>query len=227
MDGGLNDALASQLRAIAGNGAKYIIVYVVLWAGAYIYIDLEMPDSTGALFLMSFAGIGLNFFLLYSLVQSSDAADYGPKTGLASFFGLSILHTVAILVGLLFLIIPGLYLSIRWLPAFARLLNSDEGIIAAFDWSWDRTKGHVLSLTGWFMGLIALYLIAFASIAVFEFYTEFNRDVSSETLETLLIPSVILSNVAMALALVWYTLLGVASYVCLLHDGTEEAEQFE
>lgn len=227
MDGGLNGALASQIREIAGNAAKYIIVYVVLWAGAYIYIDLEMPDSTGAFFLMSFVGVGLNFFLLYSLVQSSDAADYGPKTGLASFFGLSLLHSIAIFAGLVFLIIPGLFLCIRWLPAFARLLNSDEGLIAAFDWSWDRTKGHELTLAGWFLGLIALYLIAFASIAVIEIYPEFDRDVSYETLESLLIPSVILSNVAMALGLVWYTLLGVASYVCLLHDGTEEAEEFE
>ena len=203
------------------------MLYVLLWAGPYIYVDINMPESNGAYFLLSFVGIGLNFFLLYSLTQSSDARGEKTHTGIIAYFGLSILHSVAISIGLILLILPGLYLALRWLPAFARLLKSHEGVVEALGWSWDRTKGHELALGLPFLGMTSIYLLGVGPIVGWEYLYNLTDYVSYETIDSLYIPSVVLTNIALALGLAWYTILGVACYSCLRDDVWGETAAFE
>ncbi|KEO91166.1 hypothetical protein EH31_00445 [Erythrobacter longus] len=219
--------LVAEQKAIASRGLKYMIAFLLLWAGPYIYVDIQMPDSNGAYFLLSFVGIGLTFFLLYSLLRSSSAHDEATKTGIAGFFGLSLLHSIAVFAGLLLFVIPGLYLAMRWLPAFARLLKSDEGIIEALRWSWERTGGYQSALAVPFMWVMSLYLLGMGPILGWELLYQFTDYVSYETLDSLYEPSVVLSNIALAVGAAWYTTLGVASYVCLRGEARLEAETFE
>lgn len=209
------------------SGVKFIVAYLVLWAGPYMYVDIAMPQSNGAYALLSFVGIGLNFFLLYSLMQVSDAGDEPTKTGFGAYFGLSILHSIAVFMGLVLLILPGLYLALRWLPAFARLLKSDDGITQALRWSWEQTSGRERDLALPFLFVMAAYLVGFGPLVATEVSYGSPEYVSYETIEGLDVPSAVFMNIVMAVAGAWYTVLGVASYAWLRSGTNHVAAQFE
>lgn len=217
----------AQQKAIAHAGAKFIAIYLVLWAGPYMYLDIAMPDANGAYLLLSFVGIGLNFFLLYSLLQVSDAGDEQTKTGFGAYFGLSILHSIAVFIGVLVFVLPGLYLALRWLPAFARVLKSDDGITEALRWSWEGTSGHERDLAIPFLLVTAVYLLGIGPLLATEFLYGRPEFISYETIESLTVSSAVFINIVMAVAAAWYTVLGVASYAWLRSDTSHVAAEFE
>lgn len=201
-----------------------MVAYALSWALPYIYIDLNMPDANGAYFLMSFMGIGLNFALLYTLMLRSGLLESGAKAGVVTFVGLSLLHSVGVLFGFLVLVLPGIYLTLRWLPAFARLLSSDDTIPAALAWSWHRTGGSVgaLGLAGVVPGL--LWLAGIAAIFAPELYYELYPD---SPWETVYMSSVVIGNIVLPLFFVWYTVLGIAAFAVLRDQVSHDAAAFE
>lgn len=59
------------------------------------------------------------------------------------FAGVSILSGLGTVLGLLFLIVPGILLTLRWMPATAILLAENPmGAGDALGEAWRRTKGH-------------------------------------------------------------------------------------
>ena len=87
----------------------------------------------------------------------------------------TIIAVVAVLIGLFFLIIPGIYLAIRFcFFAFVLLEQEEHNCIKALETSWKMTEGHMLDLFAlgiltFFIGLagiIALFVGLFVAIPV-------------------------------------------------------------
>jgi hypothetical protein len=98
----------------------------------------------------------------------SKNAVYGRDGGMASFypraFGQTILSGLAVIIGLLFLILPGLFIALRWSISLPVLISGNKGVIESLSESWRMTKGHELRL---FAVFATAQLLALAAI-VFE-----------------------------------------------------------
>jgi hypothetical protein len=67
---------------------------------------------------------------------------------------------IAVGVGLVFLIVPGLYLIVRFAFAIPSVFVDDRGITEALGESWSRTKGYGWSLFGIVVALFVVSLLA-------------------------------------------------------------------
>lgn len=68
---------------------------------------------------------------------------------------------IAVLIGLIFLVLPGLYLAVRFALYPAAVMVDGEGPIGGLSESWDRTSGHGLTVFGFYLavGLPAIVLL--------------------------------------------------------------------
>lgn len=88
--------------------------------------------------------------------------DVKPRIGAA--FGLSLLSGIAIVIGLVLLIVPGLMLFTRWAVALPALLREELGVTAAMGRSSELTAGNRwrilgLALLMWVPFFVVLVLI--------------------------------------------------------------------
>ena len=73
---------------------------------------------------------------------------------------------LAILVGLLLLILPGLYLSVRLYLVIPAVMLGDDGPLEALGSSWDRTSGHVFTVASVAVAILAVSLAVFTVVLV-------------------------------------------------------------
>lgn len=78
--------------------------------------------------------------------------------------GVSLLVALIVMVGFVFLIIPGIYLSVKLSQASFRFVEDDLGVIAAMKASWEDTKGHWWPIFG--MGFLTIGLFILGAIAL-------------------------------------------------------------
>ena len=63
---------------------------------------------------------------------------------------------VVVVVGLLLLVLPGLYLFTRLYLVVSAVMLGDDGPLEALSNSWDRTEGNVLTVAGVALGVFAV-----------------------------------------------------------------------
>lgn len=127
-----------------------------------VLADLN-PDFAGP---GSFASLVANLVLQYEttsvLLLHYDLLDGGPRRRrLLALLGLSLLSGIAILVGLILLILPGLYLLVRWSAAVPALIAQDSDIPDSLKLSAEAVQGrfwHVFAAMAvvWTPGLVGL-----------------------------------------------------------------------
>ncbi|TIX52007.1 hypothetical protein [Alteraurantiacibacter aquimixticola] len=71
-----------------------------------------------------------------------------------SYLGMAILSGIGIVIGFVLLIVPGIFLLVRWSAATGFVIGEQRGVVDSLSASWDATKGH-----GWTIFLAALVLI--------------------------------------------------------------------
>lgn len=82
------------------------------------------------------------------------------------FFGAAILYNIIVGVGLVLLILPGIYLGIR-LQFFAYLIvDKDMGPIEALKKSWEMTEGKVLDLFLLGLVIVGLNILGFLALLI-------------------------------------------------------------
>jgi uncharacterized membrane protein len=82
------------------------------------------------------------------------------------YLGVSILTGLAVVLGLIFLIIPGLILAIRLSFAPLILIDSKTGPIKSMKESWALTRGHFWSLLGFWLTIAILNILGFIALGV-------------------------------------------------------------
>lgn len=141
-------------------------------------------------------GISLIFSLGYlkNIFQALDGIEpqfsaYGQQARKAfTFLIASILYGVIVGIGVLFLIIPGIYLAIRLQFFAAYIVEEDAGIVESLKRSWEITEGQVLHLLLLFLvmygivllGIIVLFVGVFVAIPmIYMMYAEVFRKLNS------------------------------------------------
>lgn len=119
----------------------------------------EPPMAPGFDFLVSVVSIVASYMLIKSLVvMRRPSADLGNRFW--HYLGMSILSVIGIIFGLVLLIVPGIFLLVRWSAASGFAIAEDRGVIEALGASWDATKG-----SGWTIFGAALVLLIILAIA--------------------------------------------------------------
>lgn len=78
--------------------------------------------------------------------------------------GVSLLVALIVIVGFIFLIIPGIFLSIKLSQTSFRFVEDNLGVIDAIKASWEDTKGHWWPIFG--MGFLTIGLFILGAIAL-------------------------------------------------------------
>ncbi|MEL7728168.1 hypothetical protein AAG612_01380 [Citromicrobium bathyomarinum] len=111
--------------------------------------DTETVGMLGALF--GLANLAVFVIASYFLLTQMMAAMGRPMHAGArfwSFVGLSILAAIGVMIGFVFLVIPGIIVMVRWSAANGYLLSGEHGVTGSLGASWKATDGHGLSIFG-------------------------------------------------------------------------------
>jgi hypothetical protein len=170
-----------------------------------IFIDAV---EFGGTILYTLISLGLQAWITLKMLKELDLETPHEKRRnyFGALFGLGIVTGLAVLLGFLFFVVPGIYLLVRWSISVPALFAKPLTIIEAMRESWDLTKGHfwpiflstLIVFVPFALGLMALVLPALTSPGV-------GLDVTQSTAAS------IFSNGCFALATVanWYLALTI------------------
>lgn len=108
--------------------------------------------------VFSFVALAFQWWLTSYLLEQFGIGD--PGRGSGSIIGVSYLSGIAIVLGLLLFVIPGLILLVRWSIAVPIVLSERQGVIGALQESWHRTEGH-------FWPILGLLLVVYVPMLAF------------------------------------------------------------
>ena len=126
-------------------------------------IDMPMSVSIGLLLLLMLVGLVLSVVAmraLYSDIDRIPTTDHTrrlARTVVVMFF-VSIIYGLAVGIGTILFIIPGIFLAVSLIFAQVAVVIEDAGVIEAFQRSWSLTSGNRLQL--FFLGFL-VFVVAF------------------------------------------------------------------
>jgi uncharacterized membrane protein len=107
--------------------------------------------------------IGLN---LVSGKEVNAGMLFGEGRKLLRAIGASILFGLAVAVGLLLLIVPGIYIALRYGQFLAAIVDRDLGIFESFNYSSSLTTNNRLLLLGMWILCVLIILAGFIACGV-------------------------------------------------------------
>lgn len=185
------------LSSNAGAAAAYVVVLGAIGS----VIDLYGASANIVSTVASVAG---GFLLLRAMLLREGLLEPGPAGRFGAYFGLSLLSGLAILLGLVVLVVPGIVLIVRWLPAYAILLSEDTKVTEALSRSWDVTRPQFWPI----LAAVLIVLVFGAAAAAIYASSDMTAAVPLEA-------AMIAGNVALSLVSAVFTALGVAVYQLL------------
>jgi hypothetical protein len=94
------------------------------------------------------ASLAFQYQITFTLLEQSGLAERGERARIWALLGLSIVMEVAILIGLVLLVIPGIYLLLRWTVAVPVLVAKRAGVFEALKRSGEEMEGRYWPVLG-------------------------------------------------------------------------------
>jgi hypothetical protein len=114
-------------------------------------------------------GIVAGYLLLDVMVRKTGLLSRKGDDAFMTFFGLSLLSGLAVFVGFILLVIPGLFLIARWSIAQPLVVARGDGVRQALGESWERTRGNEFQILIAMLALLVLFIaVVIAGTALFE-----------------------------------------------------------
>lgn len=124
-------------------------------------LDLSDPDGSRSVIVDGLASLVAQYLVTRRLIE--DRWPSGSHAGALPVIAVLIVSSLAILLGMVLLIVPGIILAVRWFPVVPMLVARNEGVADALRQSWEKTRGSGIAI---FAALAALYAPTFAAIPV-------------------------------------------------------------
>ncbi|HJY72569.1 MAG TPA: hypothetical protein VJ347_12375, partial [Streptosporangiaceae bacterium] len=202
--------------------AKHLlaIAFVIYLVAAIITALLALAGGTVGILLGSFVSVVAAFVLQATLVKAvQDVRDGHADLSirqtvnealpfLAPVAGASILAGIAITIGLLLIIVPGLFLITIWAVIVPVIIIERSGALASFGRSRDLVRGH-----GWhvFGTLVLVYIIMLVVNIVLGLIFSALPHVLGDGLSSVISGTLISPFLALVVTLVYYRLVGISA----------------
>jgi len=157
------------------HSARAALLYVAALSAvtiSFTYYTLEMTAvkqqliGAGVTFLV---GIIAGYLVLEAMLRATGLRTRDGDAVFFSYLGLTILSTLGVMLGFILIVLPGIFLMIRWMMAPAILVGRGVSPTKALGESWERTRGNEFSIFGAaFTILIAMIIIRIVSSALFD-----------------------------------------------------------
>lgn len=140
------------------NARQDSAIFVLGMATIGTILDVTGHSENTAGVAFNIASIFAGFALSVAMLRRSDLLAEGQSPSFLVYFGLTIVSGLAMVLGFLLLIVPGILLIVRWLPMYGFLMVSGSPIAQSMGQAWRATSGHFWRL---FLGSLAsLVLLA-------------------------------------------------------------------
>lgn len=152
-----------NLNLVLGLIGVYFAYYVLQYVIGYIFQNSAIGSLISFIFIILFLVIQLGAYnLVLKIVDGKKAALSDLYT--YSNAGIKVLRNIVaglivgflVVIGLIFFIIPGIYIGVRLMFFTYYIVDKDAGIIDSIKKSWELTKSGVINL--FFFGLILLFI---------------------------------------------------------------------
>jgi hypothetical protein len=199
--------------------AKHLlaIAFVIYLAAAIITAVLALAGGTIGILLGSFVSVVAAFVLQATLVKAvQDVRDGHADLSIrqtvseatpfiASVAGASILAGIAITIGLLLVIVPGLFLITIWAVIVPVIIIERTGALGSFGRSRQLVRGH-----GWhvFGTLVMVYIIMLVANIILGLIFSALPHVLGDGLSSIISGTLISPFLAIVVTLVYYRLIG-------------------
>lgn len=200
----------TRLREILGENLAPLVGCIAGLTAANVALDY-LSTGAGTTLPAGIASLAAQYYLTASSLERLGLREAGGRNRFGAFWGLNIVSGLGILLGYLVLIVPGLYLSARWVAASAALLGEDGSVNGAMGESWEITRASTWPIVG-------TLLVIFVPACLAGFGLAFLLETLLPIVASLLM-YVFLSS---ALAVSWLT--GVAVY-SLLKPGMSQLQE--
>ena len=140
--------LSGTMTLLRENARLAVTVIAVMAGAATLFDTVKGAASAGNV------GLSIGSVFAQCLVTSTLLGERGLMAPGArgmrfwAMIGLGIASSVAIGLGLVLLLVPGLILTVRWFAAVPALLGEELGVFAALGASWAATRGRFWPILG-------------------------------------------------------------------------------
>jgi hypothetical protein len=169
----LSDIWRSMMTMILRTPMIWVILAVNI--AAIVSTHFVDDDSTAAaiISISSFAKVAFAMIITRQLLFEDDyimpvSSETGQR-GFFSVFGLSMLSGLGIVLGSLLLIVPGVFLFLRWSIALPIMVAQHTPVVESLKRSWAMTEPVQTAI---FMAFLPIILIWITSMAVVVFQDE-------------------------------------------------------
>lgn len=150
----IGTTIKQSLELIRGRPIP-LAVGALLLTALDIFIELVKVQEYAASTLPTIVSIAVLYLVLRQLLRAEGLVV--REGSFASYFGASLITTIIGVTGLVFLIVPGLYLMTRWSFAQPIILAEGDRAIEGMRRSWAATKPIAWKLVGFWL----IYYLAF------------------------------------------------------------------
>jgi uncharacterized membrane protein len=155
-----------NLLLIVGSFAIYLIIQGLLgssdlWGGGLAALTSLLGFVIAGPLAVGFYGILLRR-LRGEPAEMSNLFDGFSTFGQA--FGVYVLLVLSVIVGLIFLIVPGIVIAVGLWPALFLVYDENRPVLDTLQHAWHMTRGHRLQL---FVVGVAMMIVAFSGIIAF------------------------------------------------------------
>ena len=183
-------------------------LYVIGSTTASTISDLPGWERGGSL-ASTAVGLALGYMLVTTMVEKAEVGR-GNLAGFWAYFGLGIVTTLGIGLGVIALIIPGVFLWVRWSAAYGFLCVEGAGVMESLRSSFELTRGSFWQIL---VALLIPTVLALGAITALVIWTETDGSVG--------LPASIGTNLAISVAGLLTTAIGLAVYSLKSHPSAQ------
>lgn len=150
--------------AIAERAWAAVLLYVVVSTGLNVFLELAFGETLG-LWSSSLAGLVLGYALMGHVMKREGLPFAGMSVFLlVVYLVATLVSSIAIFIGTLLLVVPGLLLLARWSLVPTMIIGRGMGMLQAFSESWGATRSKQWTLVGFYVLLILAFVLLLALV---------------------------------------------------------------
>ena len=196
--------------ALILNDLPIMLLIIAGATAAATIIDVTAPSAGNILNILMLV---VQYYLIRHLVDQQGLRSADRLGGFGSFFVVGLITGLAVLLGFVLLIVPGIYLMARWSMVDAAVVAENRGFSDAMRRSWDATADNVLPIG------LAILTISLPMIIGFAMMFTIGASEGEEAINGLGLSIVVNLLLYASQISIWY--FGVALYQLLLAGPAE------